>query len=478
MNRDGRAIDWACAACGTPADPAAPFRCRNAGGGDDLDHVLARRLAGPRRFAHAGENPFLRHRELLTAWDTLRAAGRHDAEFLELAGDLDRAIAAIEGHGFRETPFRRSAALSERLGFTAAGGVWIKDETGNVGGSHKARHLMAVLLQLEVMERLGRLPARPSAPPLAIASCGNAARAGAILARAARRPLLVFVPEAADPAIVARLRELGAGVRVCVRTAGLPGDPALAEFRRAVAGGAIPFSCQGSECALAIEGGETLAWEMIAPSAEAPPALDRIFVQVGGGALASACAHAYREAAALGVPVTPPRLHAVQSTSVAPLARAYGGVRARALRDAAGGPAAVPDSPAVPAWDAAAAEWLKGDAGAAAARGALQDASRHRSAYMWPWEQVPARATAGGILDDETYDWHAVVAAMITSGGFPVVVDEAEIANAHAHAVATTGIHADATGTAGLAGLVDLRRRGLVGAGERVAVLLTGAERP
>ena len=34
------------------------------------------------------------------------------------------------------------------------GGVWVKDETGNVSGSHKARHLFDVLLQLEVAERL------------------------------------------------------------------------------------------------------------------------------------------------------------------------------------------------------------------------------------------------------------------------------------------------------------------------------------
>jgi threonine synthase len=481
------AITWSCAACGAPADPAAPapFRCVNAGGDDDVDHLLVRRVRGQPRFAYDEPNPFLRHRELLTAWDALRAGGRDDAEFVAMVRDLDRAIAAVDGHGFLPTPFRRAMALSERLGFSPAGGVWIKDETGNVGGSHKARHLMAVILELEAMERLGRLPPRPGAPPLAIASCGNAALAGAVLARAARRPLLVFVPEAADEGVVARLRELGADVRVCARRPGIHGDPAFAAFRDAVAGGAIPFSCQGPECALAIEGGQTLAWEMIAPPGEGPPGLDRIFVQVGGGALASACAHAYREANALGVRVTSPRIHAVQSTAVAPLARAYAGVRAHVLRAAERQAPGVPTAfaglalgaPVTPTVDAAAADWLRDEARAGVVREALHEAARHRSAYMWPWEQVPARAAAAGILDDETYDWHAVVAAMLASGGFPVVVDEAEISNAHAHAVATTGIHADPTGTAGLAGLVDLRRRGVVDAAERVAVLFTGAER-
>ena len=32
-------------------------------------------------------------------------------------------------------------------------GVRVKDETGNVSGSHKARHLMGILIYLEVLER-------------------------------------------------------------------------------------------------------------------------------------------------------------------------------------------------------------------------------------------------------------------------------------------------------------------------------------
>jgi threonine synthase len=79
-------------------------------------------------------------------------------------------------------------------------------------------------------------------------------------------------------------------------------------------------------------------------------------------------------------------------------------------------------------------------------------------------------------LDDETYDWYAVVRGMIATDGAPVVVDEAtlELAN---QAASATDIDADHTATSGLAGLMTLRDRGEVGPEEQVAVLFTGARR-
>jgi threonine synthase len=65
---------------------------------------------------------------------------------------------------------------------------------------------------------------------------------------------------------------------------------------------------------------------------------------------------------------------------------------------------------------------------------------------------------------------------MLTTGGQPVVVTEERLAEANELGGAT-GIPADPTGTAGLAGLLDLRQAGVVGAGERVAVLFTGVRR-
>ena len=80
---------------------------------------------------------------------------------------------AVDGGGFRITPLVRASELHDRLGFSGGGGIRIKDETGNVSGSHKARHLMGVMLALHVAESMGN--ADPAAP-LAIASSGRARR--------------------------------------------------------------------------------------------------------------------------------------------------------------------------------------------------------------------------------------------------------------------------------------------------------------
>jgi threonine synthase len=95
---------------------------------------------------------------------------------------------------------------------------------------------------------------------------------------------------------------------------------------------------------------------------------------------------------------------------------------------------------------------------------------------MWPWEEEP-RSVAHGILDDETYDWLAVVEGMLRSGGSPVVVGEDVLVQANRLAVSTTGIDVDPTGSSGLAGLLALRDRGDVGDHERVGVLFSGVRR-
>ena len=107
---------------------------------------------------------------------------------------------------------------------------------------------------------------------------------------------------------------------------------------------------------------------------------------------------------------------------------------------------------------------------------ALGYAAHHRSAFMWPWEEEP-RSIAHGILDDETYDWLAVVEGMLATGGRPFVAGEDTLVQANAVAQETTGIDVDPTGSAGLAGLLALRAAGEVGDDERVAVLFTGVTR-
>jgi threonine synthase len=428
-----------CAGCGAErawADPY-PFRCPNAGRGDDVDHVLRRKLdLSTVRFPEGDDpNPFIRYRTLLHAYHVARTGGLSDGDFCALVGALDEKVAAVDRDGFSVTPFFRSAGLSDALGLSAAGGVWVKDETGNVSGSHKARHLFGVLLYLEVAESLGL--ADPSRrPELAIASCGNAALAAAVVAAAGRRTLRVFVPDDADPVVLGRLEELEARITVCPRD-GRPGDPAYRRLLHALDESAVPFTCQGNLNGLAIEGGETLGWELVSSGVT----VDRLVVQVGGGALASACIHATGEGVELGALAAMPHIDTVQTEGAWPLKRAFDAVGTRGK-----------------------------------AEQALRFASHHRSAFMWPWEQEP-RSIAHGILDDETYDWLAVVEGMLATRGRPLVVGEDTLERANTLARRTTGIDVDHTGSAGLAGLLALRETGQIADDERIAVLFTGVVR-
>ena len=347
-----------------------------------------------------------------------------------LVRQIDARVAAVDGTGFRTTPFTRADALSADLGFAPDGGVWVKDETGNVAGSHKARHLVSILLHLKAAELLG-VGGRESR--LAIASCGNAALAAATLAAADHRELEVFVPTWADPPVVEALHRLRATVTVCPRRdEDPPGDPCVLRFREAVEAGAIPFSVQGPENALALDAGRTLGWELCDVEVAGPDVdgrdVDRVFVQVGGGALAASVGRAFADA---GVH---PRLHAVQAAGCAPMERA----------------------------------WRK------AQELGIASAAEHWDECMWPWEDEPS-SSAEGILDDETYDWLGVMDAIEDGGGSVVVAPEAAIVEAHELGVASTGIAASATGTAGLAGLLAIRDE--VGDGERVAVVFSGIER-
>jgi threonine synthase len=84
---------------------------------------------------------------------------------------------------------------------------------------------------------------------------------------------------------------------------------------------------------------------------------------------------------------------------------------------------------------------------------------------------------AHGILDDETYDWLAIVKGMLASHGTSLVVDEALLLEANTAARDATGIPVCHTGSAGLAGLMQLRREGVVKPSERAAVIFSGVQR-
>lgn len=411
-------VGWRCAVCATTVELAAvhAFRCPRATA-DDWRHVL-HPLVGPAPVTPSPighPNPLVRYGDRLAWWGFAEAHGMSVEARLALADEV--------ASGFAVTPLS-----AHRLDLDPVAEVWIKDETGNVGGSHKGRHLAGILLHLRAAELVGRSPTGATRPALAIASCGNAAIAAATLAAAAEWPLEVFVPEWAAPSVLAVLDDLGARITRCVRDDDdPPGDPSVLRCREAVAAGAIPFTVQGTENALCLDGGRTIGWELAdaVGSPDGPDRLDRVIVQVGGGAFAACTGWG------LGPGI---RLDTVQSQGCAPLARAW--FRAK-------------------------------DAGL----GAAELPGRWRD-LMTPWER-PA-SLADGIIDDETYDWLAVVTAMQSSWGRPIVVPEEAIAAAHRLAVGT-GIPVSPTGSAALAGL--LVTEGRAAADERVAVVFSGVAR-
>lgn len=433
-----------CAGCGAVVeDDPYPFRCPRAGTDGDVEHVLEPCLAPlPTRLAtDPGGQPFVRFREWLACYRAPRARGMGESAWIDLVGWLDERVACVDGAGFAALGVHRHEDLARAAGLGEGTRLWVRDETRDVAGSHKARHLFGVMVWLLAHERLLGLPRRR----LAIASCGNAALAAAVVARAADRTLEVFVPPEAEPCVLARLRELGAHVTTCPRTPGPRGDPCHHALRAAVAEGALAFSCQGPDCAPAIEGGATIAFEMAAALAAAGQGLDALFVQVGGGALASALARGFAQAHAVGALPRRPSLYCVQTEAVAPLQRAWERLR----------------------------KLLPEDPGPADVERALAHAASHRSEFMTPWPD-PRPSRARGILDDETYDWLALVRAMLETGGEPIVVSEEEVSRAHALARTHTAVPVSPTGAAGLAGALAGARR--LACGAHVGVLFTGRE--
>ena len=411
-------------------------------------------------------------------------------------GELDAAVAAVEGHGFEPTPFAPAPELAEAAGIGDAE-LWIKDETGNVSGSHKARHLFGVALahRLEDSGGDGR-----EAAPYAIASCGNAALAAAVVARAVGRPIDVFVPTWANEAVVDRITELGGRVVRCERQPGVPGDPAHHAMLAAIDAGAVPFSCQGTETPATIDGGRTLAWEMVDALSEhdggRPVRLDRLFLQVGGGALATAVITGLAAAADRGDLARLPVIHAVQPQGNHPLVRAWDTLALEALtperspdaRDSSYFLDRVVRAQAVPTgtMDNGRRAVIAKSIGTAAGERLQELVGLLRydpDRYMRAWEKEPV-SYASGILDDITYDWVDIVEGMLASGGWPLVASEDDFRRAHRLAHRCTGIDVCPTGASGLGGLLAMTaacdRSGATGVspGERVAVLFTGRMRP
>jgi threonine synthase len=93
---------------------------------------------------------------------------------------------------------------------------------------------------------------------------------------------------------------------------------------------------------------------------------------------------------------------------------------------------------------------------------------------MWAWEEEP-HSLADGILDDETYDWIGILNGMSDTGGSPVVASEVAVIRAHELASQFTEINVSPTGSAGLAGVLQMRHE--IADDERIVVVFSGVLR-
>ena len=357
-------------------------------------------------------NPFIFYRERLNSYSRALAAGWSDQQFVDLVSDLNARIQRVDGRGFSMTPTLDGGPLATALGLDVD--LKVKVEIDSVGGSHKARHLFGVALHIAIEETVSGSSNRP----LVISSCGNAAIAAAIVAKAINHPIKVFVPTWVEEPVLEQLKDLGATLQICEPKVNEKGDPCYARFIEAVNKGSHPFGVQGTNTSTTFDGGRTLGWEL----QDQAENLDTVFIQVGGGALGTATARALSDIA----------VYPVQVEGCAPFKRA---------------------------WDLLAPDFN------------MEKAHSTPETFMWPWDK-PASA-ASGLLDDITYDWLPLLEETLSSGGEPVVVSETTLIETHRVATSVTGLNVSPTGSAGLAGLVSASPE----AGAVVAVVFTGIDR-
>ncbi len=404
---------------------------------------------------------------------------------------LDQVSAELlryEGCAFDVTPLVAAPVLAAAIG--RSGRLWVKDETGNVTGSHKGRHLMGTLLYIEALKAID--PTRDR-NVLAIYSCGNAALAAAAVARAGGYELHAFVPADVDPLVAGLLAARGAVVEKIPRGGTGAGDPCYLAFQAAVSEkGWLPFACAGNDNWSNIEGGSTLGWELVLQMAERSEPLDHVVVQVGGGALARAAAQALEEANRLGLIPRLPRIHVCQPAGGFPFVRAwllalaeiarrngrsfdlsydraadpleqlqraleFGRTRTGQIQEIAGYACRSFDSPGV--------------------QSVLTRMAGNAGHFMWPWDGPAPHSLAHGILDDITYDWFYLLRAVLRTGGRAEILAEETIGRAHDLARRHTGIRVCPTGAAGLAGLIQLTASGAIDPRESAGLLFTGFDR-
>ncbi len=310
------------------------------------------------------------------------------------------------------TPLHAPAGLRRELGLPR---LLVKDDTCLPSASLKDR---AAAIAIADAVRRGRRH-------LACASTGNAAASLAVLGARAGLATTIFVPADAPRGKLAQLLLHGARV---TRVAGSYDQAFELSLRAMAAHGWYSRNCAHNP--LLVEGKKTAALEVARDLGWRAP--DAVFVGVGDGCIVSSIGKAFAELVEIGLCDAPPRIWGVQAEGAAPLAAAW----ARAA-----------------------------DEGAPPTDG---------RAILTRVRPLAARTLADsirvGVPRNRVKAWQRVAAA---GGGFLSVSDE-RIVEAMGLLARGAGVFCEPSGAAGLAGCLEARRRGLVGAGDLVVVMATG----
>ncbi|MBI2504546.1 MAG: threonine synthase [Candidatus Latescibacteria bacterium] len=250
---------------------------------------------------------------------------------------------------------------------------------------------------------------------LAVPSAGNAGGALAAYAAAAGLEAFVFMPRDVPLAFQVECRACGAQVELIE---GLISDCGRVVAQRKEAEGWFevstlkePYRVEGKKT-MGYELAEQLGWEL--PEA--------VIYPTGGGTGLIGMWKAFAEMEQLGwIGARRPRMFSVQAAGCAPIVRAFEQGEERAV----------------------------------------------------PWEK--AHTVAAGLRVPGAVGDFLMLRAIRQSGGAAVAVSDEEIMDACRHFARCTGILPAPEGGAALAGLLALKERGLVGAGERIALFNTGS---
>lgn len=455
---------------------------------DSANHILEKFLPDNFSFGIANlldttqsTDPYLLFKKFFYSY---YLAEKLNVNFDSIVDSINEELRKFGEPGFIMTPFIVKDNIKEIPGKTL-----IKNETVNVSGSHKARHLMGNIIYLEVLRKANIIQEKPK---LAIYSCGNAALGAAAVAKAAAYALSVFVPPNLNPNVIKKLNSYGANIVECPRIQGESGDPCYNRFQEALTSGAVPFSCSGPDNWSNIEGGQTLCLELFAQASLIKQKINAIIIQVGGGALASSAVKSVEELYSSNAINYLPSIFTVQTEGGFPLFRAYLLIiKEIAKLNALNCSLSVPKTADINVKAVSFVEYFNKclDEIRAISNFAKQNyatekiqqvlsegAHKNMSKYMWAWEGEP-HSIAHGILDDVTYDWYKIIQGMLKTGGIPVTVTEKELINANKLAKKSTDINVDPTGSSGFTGYLKLKKLGIIPKDAASAVIFTGIER-